>query len=73
MVPPTWQGSEGWNTHPTYGWFESPAPEEWTPSFCLLPCVKAQTASGYPGDIPANAITWKVIIMPGANLRYFRT
>ena len=43
------------------------------PKFSWRPCVKAQTASGCPGDIPANAITWKVIIMPGENLRCFRT
>jgi hypothetical protein len=34
--------------------------------------VKGQTASGYRGDIPENAITWKVITMPVVNLLCFR-
>jgi len=37
-----------------------------------IPCTE-QTASGSPGDIPANAITWKVIIMPAESLLYSTT
>ena len=33
---------------------------------------RERTASGSPGDIPANAITWKVIIMRGENSDFLK-
>jgi hypothetical protein len=39
----------------------------------FLAALRPQTASGCRGDIPVNAITWKVIITPDANLPFFKT
>ena len=60
-------GVEGWNTRPISGSSEFRAPVGWILNFSWRPCAKALTASGYPGDIRVNAITWKVITMPVAN------
>ena len=72
MVPPILPESAGWNTPPISGSSGFRAPDGWILNSFWRLCGKVLTASGYPGDTPENAITWKVITMPVANSPCFK-
>ncbi len=61
-----------WSIRQTSGSLGFPAREGWAPNLSWPPCEKGLTESGFPGDIPVNAITWKVITTLEESSLYFK-